>query len=671
MVDPKTYSMTVSLNVLDHLGLNLYSSTPAVLSEAVANSWDADAEDVWIEIDRGAGTIAITDDGCGMGLKDLNEKFLAVGYQRRVGQPVLTPKHDRHVMGRKGIGKLSLFAIANTVTVESVLLSEEGQPLEKNGFVMRTADIRQAAADSLTYHPGPLGQADITIPKGTRIVISDLKHRATALTESALRTRLARRFSVLGADFHFEVFVSGKPIDVEDRDYFSKVEYLWSIGEVGDTYETQCPNAKRTNRIGGTVDEDVGLVVTGWVGTLDEQRSIDEQNNTVVLLAWGKLVQEDVLKEVKAGGLYTKYLMGEIRADFLDADDGPDIATSDRQRVQEDDPRYQNTLDWFKRRVLSVVDSAWSDWRSQAALETALDVPEVKEWWDELSPDHKRFAKQLFGKIGRFPKERESEKRELYRFTILAFERLRFREALTQIEKVRDDPDTSLFEAVFAGIEDLEAAEYHQIVRGRLEVIEAFAGIAEHEKERVIQKYLFDHLWLLHPSWERASTKARIEESVKKEFADIDAKLSEEERRGRVDIRYVTAAGKHVIVELKKYDVRVNVFDLAKQVEKYRGALEQLLREKFGEPHPEIEVIVLVGRDLAPADMDPQKRAEVLRPLNARVLPYDQLIQESLDAYKEYVEVNRRLSKLSEILDRLGPEQFELGGTETPSAAGA
>ena len=38
------YTMRLSLNVLDHLGLNLYSNIPAVISEVVANSWDADAE---------------------------------------------------------------------------------------------------------------------------------------------------------------------------------------------------------------------------------------------------------------------------------------------------------------------------------------------------------------------------------------------------------------------------------------------------------------------------------------------------------------------------------------------------------------------------------------------------------------------------------------------------
>ena len=43
---PSPYEMTVDLNVIEHLGINLYSNIAAVLSEAVANAWDADAEHV-------------------------------------------------------------------------------------------------------------------------------------------------------------------------------------------------------------------------------------------------------------------------------------------------------------------------------------------------------------------------------------------------------------------------------------------------------------------------------------------------------------------------------------------------------------------------------------------------------------------------------------------------
>ncbi len=37
------YQLSIDLNALNHLGINLYSNIPAVVSETVANSWDADA----------------------------------------------------------------------------------------------------------------------------------------------------------------------------------------------------------------------------------------------------------------------------------------------------------------------------------------------------------------------------------------------------------------------------------------------------------------------------------------------------------------------------------------------------------------------------------------------------------------------------------------------------
>ena len=103
--NPKYY-MTISLNVLNHMGLNLYSNTPAVLAEVIANSWDADATDVNVTFDIEGKTITVSDNGCGMNHADVNRKFLYVGYQKRphdnsLGNPFLTPIHHRHPMGRK------------------------------------------------------------------------------------------------------------------------------------------------------------------------------------------------------------------------------------------------------------------------------------------------------------------------------------------------------------------------------------------------------------------------------------------------------------------------------------------------------------------------------------------------------------------------------------------
>ncbi len=155
-----TYQMTVSLNVLRHLGLGLYSNVAAVLSEVVANSWDADAEHVRISIDASRGRVVIEDDGHGMTIADANQKYLHVGYERRKVAP-RTPRFDRPVMGRKGIGKLSLFSIARTVRVESVAGGE------KHGFVMDAEDIETEIRDGGEgrYEPDPVASAEIDLAR--------------------------------------------------------------------------------------------------------------------------------------------------------------------------------------------------------------------------------------------------------------------------------------------------------------------------------------------------------------------------------------------------------------------------------------------------------------------------------------------------------------------------
>ena len=144
------FIMSLSLNVLNHLGINLYSNIPAVLSEIVANSWDADATRVDITISD--DEIVIKDDGCGMSAEDINNKFLYVGYQKRE-QSVESPKYNRKYMGRKGIGKLSMFSIAREVDVISKkkMIDESGTSyFEVSGFRMNIDEITGGNKKNMT-----------------------------------------------------------------------------------------------------------------------------------------------------------------------------------------------------------------------------------------------------------------------------------------------------------------------------------------------------------------------------------------------------------------------------------------------------------------------------------------------------------------------------------------
>lgn len=119
------YELNIDLNVLNHLGLNLYSSVPAVLSELVANAWDADATRVDISFQKSTQNeeivaIVVHDNGTGMSDQDLRDKFLIIGYERRAkDRGDFTAGRKRLVMGRKGIGKLSMFSIANSIEIFS------------------------------------------------------------------------------------------------------------------------------------------------------------------------------------------------------------------------------------------------------------------------------------------------------------------------------------------------------------------------------------------------------------------------------------------------------------------------------------------------------------------------------------------------------------------------
>jgi len=263
--------MTLSLNVLNHLGINLYSSVPAVISEVVANSWDADAETVEISLDPNKKAIVITDDGHGMTEKDINEKFLLVGYRRREDAGgAITKKFKRRVMGRKGIGKLSLFSIARNIEAHTV---KDGK---KRGFRMVLKDIEKAIKNKGDsggeYRPQELNESDIRISKGTKLIITDLKKKDLGQAETALRKRLARRFGVIGEKNHFVVKINGSPISIKDRDYFHKIQYLWWFDSHGKAYRDLCRNMKDGEKRSGTI-KGTKYKVSGWIGTVDTREN--------------------------------------------------------------------------------------------------------------------------------------------------------------------------------------------------------------------------------------------------------------------------------------------------------------------------------------------------------------------------------------------------------------
>lgn len=659
------YHMTLSLNLLNHLGINLYSNVPAVLSETVANAWDADAESVDIVIDKDEGTIVITDNGHGMELADINGKYLTVGYRRRDAgnQGATTPKLKRPVMGRKGIGKLSLFSIARDIRIYTV---KNGS---KRGFSMLLSEIEEKITrQESVYRPSVLSDFPKDLRRGTRIILSDLKKNQNQ-TEAALRKRLARRFSILGEKSHFNLNINSKPVTIADRGYFSKLEFLWHYGPIS---ELPISNPKKLSSCEERTDEIAvpkegkypaqKVRITGWIGTVKESGDLkdeDENLNKIVVMVRGKMAQEDILEDFNEGGMYSKYLIGEIHADFLDLDEREDIATSSRQKIMEDDPRYE-ALRAFVQQELKHIQNKWTDLRNKRGTEEATQIPAIKEWFDGLGKDGKKRANSLFGKINQLTVELPQDKKKLFQFGVLAFEHLRYKEDLDALERIQPE-NIALIGEIFASLDDIEASLYHQIVGGRIQVIEALeTKVDKNALESVIRDYVYEHLWLLDPGWERATGAEFVESGLAKEFDNFaKGELTKEEKDSRFDIKYSKTSGTHVIIELKRPKRPVKVGQLLDQGDKYRRGLRKLLLKRKRE-NEQIEVVFLIGEPLTGWDDRKQRDedSDALQKKNMRVLLYKELLENAQRIYKEYLDKRKDSGRILRLLQSIEEADF-------------
>jgi hypothetical protein len=642
--------MTVDLNVLDHLADGLYSSVAAVLTEAVANAWDADAKKVEIQLDIENDKISVTDDGIGMDRQAVNERYLRVGYRRRKeGDKTAS---GRSVMGRKGIGKLSLFSIAEIIDLQSKALGKPPEALRINYAQLRGAmEIKSPA-----YYPTPISirDEDIDYEHGTKILVSSLKkNRLQEMAPESLRRRLARRFSIIGSE-SFRVFVNGGEVTAADREDLKFVEYLWSFGD-DDFKVDACENLKNHEKLDARLTGwDESWRVKGWIGTVDKPKRLatNEGNlNSVVVLARGRLVDEDVLPRTAGAKFYTKYITGQIDADFLDDSDGADIVTSNRQRVIENDERVRAVIAFLKQ-AMATISEAWDKLRTKdKTSELRIKFPGMDEWLKGLKPAWQDKAEKLLEKIavmelGNDERDHEEAQKTLLRHAIFGFERLRLRGNAEELEIALGKGVDALL-SLLADKDSFEASLYRDIVTNRLEVIQEFKKLVdENHKERVLQTYLFEHLWLLDPAWERAAGSPAMEKRLQlhKAFKDND---DTKNKYGRVDIRYRTVAGKHVIVELKKASVNTELYTLAKQGVEYVKALKDIVAPE-DKDNIQIEVVFVVGKKID----EPAERIE--NTMNgvapgSRIVPYNLLIDRSLQAYDEYLEAAGKADKIEKL----------------------
>lgn len=133
------------------------------------------------------------------------------------------------------------------------------------------------------------------------------------------------------------------------------------------------------------VDAEKGWRIRGWIGTAKRPNDLKNDEDAgslknIIVLARKRPIQEGIIEKLDFSRIFGNYVTGQIEADFLDVDDQDDIATSDRQRLIEDDPRVVALQKFLRERFLEASDK-WTEIRPKKKAKDALErYPLLKEW---------------------------------------------------------------------------------------------------------------------------------------------------------------------------------------------------------------------------------------------------------------------------------------------------
>ena len=638
MTDNNDFYISISLNVVEHLGKRLYSNVPAVLSELVANAWDADATEVHIKIDSDA--IRIIDNGCGMSYDEINKRYLVVGLDRREEYPGLTPR-GRSPMGRKGLGKLAPFAIADRIEVHSFKDNRE------NALLMSMEEIKQQTALP--------GEHRFKLPRisfekfsddtqGTMVMLKNFSKRIDQV-DRHLKKRLARRFSVLGSD-EFRIYINDVEVTRRDRGYYETLQFLWCFGNRDEELIAECRNLESGGVfvLDNKCENAPDYAVHGWIGTIREHKNVDEADTAVVVYSRGKLVHENILKDFTEGGLYSKYVIGDIEADFLDSDDKPDIVTSNRQTLDETDERYV-ALRNVVGNALKTIQNQWSDLRRQGKdkiIETK--VGKLAERLAGYMPIQAATAKKALKKLASVESLTDAQFLEMSNGLLTAMEQGRLHGLIQEISDMEEVDEVKLLQ-LLAESQVMTSLHVAEAVRTKLETIEGLKKRIELQQlENAVRDYIAEHPWLIAPEWDTFAVERSLQ-NILTMVSDKD-RLDGPDWEKRVDL--LLASGRQLLLlEFMRPGLKIDR-DHMDRIRWYVTALRNYVETNTGNKYDSLDAYLVADRISEEPVL--QEMIKDLKEKRIWILDWPTLLQNAIWNWKEF---------LAALIDR-GPEDQRL-----------
>lgn len=467
--------------LIDLLGQQMYGGAVPSVAELVANAWDADAKKVEITIPPDVKTpgaeIIVRDFGVGMSFEELNKFYLHVGYERRIrGERT---DGGRLVMGRKGIGKLAGFGIAEDILVTSI---KNGHLVELGLNYTKLRGLETTAE----FEFDPVRDEPSTEPDGVIVTFKNLK-LSRSINADSFRTSMARRFA-LGSE-SMQISVNTVPITKEDINF-----------------EFRYPDT------GWTEEEIDGFgKIEYWFGFLNNTIQ-DAELRGVSVFARERVAQFTPFFFNLTGGINgqvaLEYLTGQIKADILD--DDTDYIATDRQTVNWQFDKAPILEEWGKRKIKELC----ADWKKKHEQKNINRFQhKLGDFFLRIenlaSEQERKDVTSALTKIASIERMTEEDFKIIASSMISGVERESVKKVIQRINATSDEALPELFDAIKEW-DIISAVSTAEVVFGRIKIIEQFKKHIDdrlpekaREGELDMQVFVREYPWLLGHRFEQ------------------------------------------------------------------------------------------------------------------------------------------------------------------------
>ena len=374
----KDLFMKFDPNVIDDLGAKLYKTLPPIISELVANSYDACATRVEIDLhddgDPDHKKIIIRDNGIGMNDKQIAEEYLVVGRKRRKYDVSRKNQEcSRQPIGKKGLGKLAFFGIAQSGVIETI------QDGKKTTFSMDRDAIEKSEGDykvvcELTDVPGVQNGTTITLSKINRKTAFNLESLSKSLSNYFIFDRDFKVFIKKNDDLQYTEIDNELRYQYEDR----KEQYSWDFPQTALN-----PKMKQFSFSGE---------IKGRIMTFN--KPVGSNIRGVTLFSRKKLVSLPELFPIQGSGYFFQYLTGWLEVDFID-DFIPDVISTDRSGLAWNDDNLAELRE-FLDKIIKHIIIEWRQFKADGAKKRIQKKFNIDpERWQETNKGNPVIRKNL------------------------------------------------------------------------------------------------------------------------------------------------------------------------------------------------------------------------------------------------------------------------------------